>query len=124
MSIVASLSDHALQTAVCEVAGNSSGFRKVTTRREAIEVVGKVIALFPVAAAALCGSFARGEQTGSSDIDVLAAFEPGARLGDVEAAREALEYATGRSVDLITTLEGQTESFRASVIRDGVRVYG
>lgn len=97
---------------------------RVLTRREAIETVAHVLAGFPVTAAALCGSFARNEQTPESDIDLLVAFEKGARLGDVEAARDALEHATGRNVDLITTLAGQTKHFRDSVLRDGVRVYG
>lgn len=98
--------------------------RRVMTRREAITAVVGALAGLPVAAAALCGSFARNEQTDDSDIDLLVSFKSGARLGDVEATREALERATGRSVDLITTLEGQTESFRRSVLADGVKIYG
>ncbi len=122
--VASTASEAALRSAVRDVASNASGFGNVVSRREAAEVIGRVLALFPVAAAALCGSFAREEQGPDSDIDLLVSFKPGARLADSEATREALEYATGRDVDLITTLEGQTKAFRESVLRDGVRIYG
>lgn len=122
--VASTASDAVLRSAVRDVASNASGFGNVVSRREAAEVIGRVLALFPVAAAALCGSFAREEQGPDSDIDLLVSFKPGARLADSEATREALEYATGRDVDLITTLEGQTKAFRESVLRDGVRIYG
>ncbi len=122
--VASTASDAALRSAVCDAASNAGGFGNVVSRLEAAEVIGRVLALFPVAAAALCGSFAREEQGPDSDIDLLVSFKPGARLADSEATREALEYATGRDVDLITTLEGQTKAFRESVLRDGVRIYG
>jgi len=117
-------SDSALRSAVHDAVSHTQGFGNVVSRCEAAEVIGRVLALFPVAAAALCGSFAREEQGPDSDIDLLVSFKPGSRLVDAEATREALEYATGRDVDLITTLDGQTKAFRDSVLRDGVRIYG
>lgn len=80
--------------------------------------------LLPVAAAALFGSFAREEQTSSSDIDLLVSFKKGTGLDGVELTRRTLEEATGRNVDLVTTLEGQTKQFRDSIKRDGLRIYG
>ena len=58
-----------------------------------------------------------------ADIDLLVSFKPGSRLVDSGATCGALEYATGRDVDLITTLDGQTKAFRDSVLRDGVSMH-
>ena len=96
----------------------------VLTRHEAIDVMRLTLLSLPVTAAALVGSFARDEQTSESDIDLLVSFEKGAGIGDVELVREALASATGRRVDLITTLDGQTEHFRDSLKRDGLKIYG
>lgn len=122
--VASTASDAMLRDAVRNIASETHGFGNVISRREAAEIIGRVLTLFPVAAAALCGSFAREEQGPDSDIDLLVSFEPGSCLADSEATREALEYATGRDVDLITTLDGQTKAFRDSVLRDGVRIYG
>lgn len=97
---------------------------RVLTRREAIDALRKALVALPVTAAAICGSFARDDQSPSSDIDLLVSFKHGSGIGDVEKTREALERATGRSIDLITTLEGQTKHFRDSVARDGLKIYG
>lgn len=48
------------------------------------------------------GSFARGEQTPTSDIDILVRFGAGATLLDLVACAEFLETALGRSVDLVS----------------------
>lgn len=98
--------------------------RPVSTRREAIRAIRRAIGQLPIAAAALCGSFARDEQGPESDVDVLVSFAPGARLSDVETARDAFERETGRSVDIITSLDGQSARFRDSIFRGAVRIYG
>lgn len=98
--------------------------RPVETREEAIRAVRRVAPSLPIVSAALCGSFARGEQTSKSDIDLMVCFSPGARLSDVEEAREAFERETGRGIDIITNLADQTSAFRHSVLRGAVRVYG
>jgi hypothetical protein len=58
----------------------------------------------PVEKAWLFGSFARGEETPSSDLDILVAFTPDAHVSLLAHARMtlALEQNTGRSVDLVT----------------------
>lgn len=116
--------DFELKKTIDDAARDVPGYRSVLTRREAIDVARRVLTLFPVTAAALFGSFARGDQTGSSDLDFLISFSPSARVGDVEDVRSALEYATGRGVDVVSTLEGQTRQFRDSVARDGVKILG
>src|SRR5690349_16484294 len=54
--------------------------------------------------AGIFGSFARGDQTPQSDIDLLIEFDPGARksLLDLSALALELEDALGREVDLVT----------------------
>ena len=94
------------------------------TKGEVIRAVRKVFSRLPVVAAALCGSFARDEQTPESDVDLLVSFAPGSRIGDVERAREEIERETGRNVDIITSLDGQPSSFCESILRGAVRVYG
>ena len=123
MSLVL-LSDRELQDLVNKKVAGTPGFRNVKTRRDAIAVIKEVLPLLSVRGAALCGSFARNEQTEASDIDLFVAFQPASRIGDVEVAREALEYATGRKVDIITSLNKQTKSFRDSIIKDGIKIYG
>jgi predicted nucleotidyltransferase len=52
--------------------------------------------------AALFGSFARGEQTTHSDLDLLVEFRRGKSLFDLVALKMDLETKTGRKVDLLT----------------------
>ena len=108
--------DAILKKSIDDVARDVPGYRSVLTRREAIAVARRVLALF--------GSFARGEQTDKSDLDFLISFSPSARAGDVEDVRVALEYATGRGVDVVSTLDGQSRQFRDSATRDGVKILG
>jgi predicted nucleotidyltransferase len=57
---------------------------------------------FGVRDLALFGSFARGDQTEASDIDILVDVDPGVGLGFVTLA-DTLEEALGRPVDLVST---------------------
>lgn len=116
--------DSVLKKTIDDAAYDVPGYRSVVTRREAIAVARRVLTLFPVTAAALFGSFARGENTANSDLDFLVSFSPSARVGDVEDVRSALEYATGRGVDVVSSLDGQTRQFRDSIARDGVKILG
>ena len=50
----------------------------------------------------LFGSFARGEQTDSSDVDLLADFARGTTLIDLIAAEDALSEVLGRKTDLVS----------------------
>ena len=55
-----------------------------------------------VVRAGVFGSFARGEATGSSDVDFLVEFEPGRTLLDLAGLRLDLCDALGREVDVAT----------------------
>ncbi len=73
------------------------------------------------------GSFARGEETPQSDIDLLMALKPAGQrppLGLFEVIRleKELEKRLGRSVDLITE-EGLNPHIKASVEKEKVVLY-
>lgn len=112
------------ETDISLTSARASGAKPLATRGDVIRAARSVLAGLPVVAAALCGSFAREEQTPESDVDLLVSFARGARLEDVERAREELERETGRDVDIITSLEGHSTRFCESLLRDAVRVYG
>jgi uncharacterized protein len=50
----------------------------------------------------LFGSYARGEQTAESDLDLLVDYAPGVSLFDVGALSHDLEQEYGRRVDLVS----------------------
>lgn len=50
----------------------------------------------------LFGSFARGEETFESDIDLLVEMEPHRSLLDIIALKLDIEDLTGRNVDIVT----------------------
>lgn len=76
-----------------------------------------------VRSAALFGSFARGEQTPSSDVDVLVLFDPETSSGTRYELGESLASGMGRDVDCLTSLEGASRRFVDSVKADGRLVY-
>jgi uncharacterized protein len=73
------------------------------------------------------GSYARGEETPQSDIDLLMALKPSNQrppLGLFEVIRleKELEKKLGRAVDLVTE-EGISPHIKASVEKDKVVLY-
>jgi len=69
----------------------------------------------------LFGSFARGEQTASSDIDVLVEFEEGADMFDLVGLADFLEEALQQKVDVVPKRALRAE-LRESVLREVVAV--
>lgn len=69
----------------------------------------------------LFGSFVRGEQTASSDIDVLVEFEEGADLFDLIGLADYLEESLQRKVDVVPKRALRAE-LRESVLREVVVV--
>ncbi|MBR1516704.1 MAG: nucleotidyltransferase domain-containing protein [Bacteroidales bacterium] len=71
------------------------------------QAITKIIADYfrtqPVVKAWLFGSFARGEETADSDIDILVQYDDTARISllTISHMMVELEQSTGRSVDLI-----------------------
>ncbi len=62
------------------------------------------------------GSFATGEATPSSDIDLLVNLETGRDLLDLIAMKQELETQTGRKVDVVTE-KGLSPHLRETIIR-------
>ena len=67
----------------------------------------------------LFGSFLRGEQTPTSDIDILIDFEEEASLFDLIRVSDFLETALHRKVDVVPK-ESLREEIRDSVLREMV----
>lgn len=67
----------------------------------------------------LFGSILRDDFNNASDVDVLVAFEPGAKVGlwELDEMAEELETLCGRKVDLVE-LEGLANPFRRKRILD------
>ena len=71
------------------------------------------------------GSFARGEATDDSDIDVRLELAEDARftLRDLDHFAKSVEHATGRSVDVLTARTIQNQALANAFERDKVMVY-
>lgn len=78
----------------------------------------------PITKAWLFGSFSRGEETDTSDIDILVVFDQDAHIGLFKFARiyGDLKELLGREVDLVK--EGSLKPFaRESTDRDKILIY-
>ncbi len=88
------------------------------------KVCREVLSAYPeVECAYLFGSYARGEATGKSDIDILVVCPPmGMRLYEIGPI---LEERLHKNVDLHTHRQLLSdEAFLAEILKDGVKVYG
>ena len=76
-----------------------------------------------VSKALLFGSFARGEQTATSDVDLIVWVEGShdhGRLTDLECS---LAAALGRDVDVLTHLGRTSQRFIDNILREGKLIY-
>lgn len=79
---------------------------------------------YDVRAAYLFGSFARGEQTPDSDIDIRLSCGPEMNYGSLLEISTRLEQALGCAVELVTNPpERMRPAFRARIERDEVMLY-
>ncbi len=69
----------------------------------------------------LFGSFARGEQSANSDVDLLVEFEEGADLFDLIGLSHYLEEALQRKVDIVSRRALRAE-LREAVLRGVVAI--
>lgn len=84
----------------------------------------RVLAQYDVSKAYLFGSFARGEQTPDSDIDLRLVCGNAMTFGTLYELSHELEKELGRKVDIITNPpEHMHPAFRKSIEQDEVRVY-
>ncbi len=66
------------------------------------ELINKIAAKHGVRSIRVFGSFARGEETVASDIDLLVELEPKRSLLDMISMKYEIEDLTGRKVDVVT----------------------
>ncbi len=83
------------------------------------ELIPQMRAQYKAKEIGLFGSFVRGEQTASSDIDVVVEFEEGADLFDLIGMTLLLEEKLQRKVDVVSKSTLRTE-LRESVLREVV----
>lgn len=86
--------------------------------------VSRVLTQYDVSEAYLFGSFARGEQTPDSDIDLRLVCGNTMTLGTLYELSYELEMELGRKVDVVTNPpEHMRPAFHKSIEQDEVRVY-
>lgn len=84
----------------------------------------RVLPRYDVREAYLFGSFARGEQTPDSDIDLRLVFGDAMTFGTLYELSLKLENELGRKVDIVTNQpEHMRPSFRESIEQDEVCIY-
>lgn len=90
---------------------------------QAKQVVRQVLSSHPcVVKAAIFGSFVRGEQKDSSDVDFLLQFDEKHAFEVIGIGLELAERL-GRDVDMLTTLRGAQSSFIENLKREGRLIY-
>lgn len=90
---------------------------------EAKEVIRRVLGSHPsVRRAAMFGSFVRGEQKDSSDVDLLLQIDGNASSEFMDIGFDMAEEL-GRDVDMLTTLRGAQSSFVENLKREGRLIY-
>lgn len=90
------------------------------------ELRGLIAGLLPrysFRAVRLFGSYARGEASPASDIDLLVTYGEGSKTLDVLSFGERLSELTGKSVDAFESGEIEEGPLLESISRDGVAMY-
>lgn len=90
---------------------------------EAKKVVRRILGSHPtVRRAAMFGSFVRGEQKDSSDVDLLIETDGKDAFEIMDIGFDLVEKL-GRNVDMLTTLRGAQSSFVENLKREGLLIY-
>lgn len=86
--------------------------------------VSRVLPRYDVREAYLFGSFARGEQTPASDIDLRLACGDSMTFGTLDELSLELEKELGREVEIVTNPPGHMRpAFRKNIEQDEVCLY-
>lgn len=84
----------------------------------------RVLAQYDVSEAYLFGSFARGEQTPNSDIDLRLVCGNAMTFGTLYELSHELERELGRKVEIVTNPpEHMRPAFRKSIKQEKIRLY-
>lgn len=90
---------------------------------EAKEIIRRVLGSHPsVRRAGMFGSFVRGEQKDSSDVDLLLQVDSKDAF-EIIGIGLTLAEELGRDMDMLTTLRGATSSFIENLKREGRLIY-
>ena len=87
-------------------------------------MVGKIITILQknnVRKASLFGSYARGDETAKSDVDILVAFKGRKSYFDLVALEQVLEEQLQKKVDLLT-YSAVDPKLRKSIFEDEVKI--
>ena len=96
---------------------------RIYSRQELAALVRPLMEKYRVAEARLFGSYARGEATSESDIDLLLIGRMDFRPADVFAFAEDLHESSGKSVDVYELREISPGSvLHQNIMREGVPV--
>ena len=88
------------------------------------DIVGSIVNTVPTDAIYVFGSYARGEQTPDSDIDLRLVCGNTMTFGTLYELSHVLEKTLGRKVDIVTNPpEHMRLAFRKSIEQDEVRIY-
>lgn len=93
---------------------------KVYSKAEIAQFVRPLIEKYGMASASLFGSYARGDATHDSDIDILLVGKPGFRPLNVFGFGEELRRALGKDVDVYEISELDEGPFRREVLAQAV----
>lgn len=88
------------------------------------EMVRPLLERYDMASTSLFGSYARGEATADSDIDVLLRKNEGARVMNAFGVAEELHCASGKDVDVYEISELDDGPFRDTVLADAIPLCG
>lgn len=86
------------------------------------EIAMPILNMYGVKKAAVFGSFARGDATESSDVDLLVNYSEHTSLFDVVRLKRSLESALGRNVDLVS-YEWIDEHLKDRIMKERVPLY-
>ncbi len=93
------------------------------SRTEIEQVIRELLHKYPAEYALLFGSYARGEATAASDIDVIVVGGANFRPRDIFAFGEELRQRTQKDVDAFEIREVNTGTpFYESIMREGVKI--
>lgn len=93
------------------------------TRTDVENSIKKLLVRYNAEYALLFGSYARGEETEESDIDVLVFGGDNFKKSNIFAFAEELRQMTGKSVDAFEICEvDRSTPFYDSIIKEGIKI--
>ena len=95
----------------------------MSTGKQVQDAIKELLRHYGAESAVLFGSYARGEQTAGSDIDVIVFGGRNFKKSNIFAFAEDLRQMTGKEVDAfeICEIDQQTPFYR-SVLEEGIRI--